>query len=125
MPITYRIDTERNLVHTTASGTLTDEDVISMKASLVRNPDFRPGMNELSDIRQVEELAVTPEGIRQMVQQDEEDVDQITKHRLAIVVSQDLAFGMARMYEMLTEGHMENVSVFRELDEAVAWLESR
>lgn len=124
MPISYRIDVERNLVLTTASGTLTDDDVLQFKARLVRDPDFRPGMKELSDIRNITRLDVTAAGIRAMVEQDQRDRAVVASHRLALVVSKDLDFGMARMYQTLTESTMKNVGVFRDIDKANAWLQS-
>ncbi len=46
-------------------------------------------------------------------------------HKLALVLSRDVAFGMARMYQSLTESNEQNhVGVFRDIDEAKAWLES-
>ena len=124
MPISYRIDVERNLVLTTASGTLTDDDVLQLKARLVRDPDFRPGMKELSDIRNITRLDVTADGIQAMVEQDQRDRAVVASHRLALVVSKDLDFGMARMYQTLTESTMKNVGVFRDIDKANAWLQS-
>ncbi len=34
----------------------------------------------------------------------------------------DVAFGTARMYQMLTEAHVKNIGVFRDIEEAKAWL---
>lgn len=123
MPISYRIDVERGLVLTTASGTLTDDDILQLKDRLVRDPDFTPGMKELSDIRNIDALDVTPAGIRAMVQQDGKDSERITFQRLALVLSDDVAFGMARMYQTLTGSRMANVGVFRDIEQAKAWLQ--
>ena len=123
MPISYRIDLERNLVLTTASGTLTDDDIVQLKTRLVRDPDFKPGMKELSDIRGIDQLDVTPGGVGAMVQQDIRDSAEVASHKLALVVSKEVAYGMARMYQTLTKSNIETVSVFRDIDEARAWLQ--
>lgn len=123
MPISYVIDPERHLVLTTASGTLTDDEVIQFKDRLVRDPGFTPGMSELSDVRGVDRLEVTSAGVRAMVQQDEEAATHVASHKLALVVSQDVAYGMARMYQTLTESHMKHMGIFRDIDEARAWLQ--
>ena len=39
----------------------------------------------------------------------------------AIIAPNDLTFGIARMFEMLSE--LENIYVTREVDDALAWLE--
>ncbi len=124
MPITYEIDREQNLIVTTASGTLTDDDVLGLKARLVQDKHFKPGMRELSDIRNIDRLDVTPAGVRAMVKQDRDDAVIVSSHRLAIVLSDDVAFGMARMYQMLTESTMDDVGVFRDIEEAKSWLKS-
>lgn len=123
MPISYRIDVERNLVLTTASGTLTDDDIVQHKARLVRDPDFNSAMKELSDIRGIDQLDVTPGGVAAMVQQDIRDSAAVASHKLALVVSKEVAYGMARMYQTLTKSNIEAVGVFRDIDEARAWLQ--
>ena len=42
----------------------------------------------------------------------------------AVVVSADVAFGMARMYAALSEDSSVPTNVFRDLDEAARWLSS-
>lgn len=123
MPISYRIDVEHCLILTTASGTLTDDDIVQHKARIVQDPDFRPGMKELSDIRGVDQLNVTPAGIMEMVNQDAKDSTTVGSHQLALVVSKEVAFGMARMYQSLTKPNIETVGVFRDIDEARVWLQ--
>ena len=122
MPISYRIDAARNLVHTIADGTLTDEDVIGHKLRLAADPAFTPGMLELSDVRAVTQLAVTTAGVRRMVNVDEASGK--TPGRLAIVADQSAVFGMARMYQTLGEHGPMRVGVFRTNEEAEKWLEA-
>jgi hypothetical protein len=43
---------------------------------------------------------------------------------MAIVTTNNVLFGMARMFEMLNDGHLGLISVFRDLAAATAWLES-
>ena len=123
MPITYRIDQARGLILTTASGTLTDEEVLELKASLVNDPHFKPGMKELADIRNIDRLDVSPAGIHAMVQHDAEHADAVASHRLALVLPGDFAFGTGRMYEQLTGSTVDRVAVFRDMAEAEAWLD--
>jgi len=119
MPIKYEIDPSRRLILTTADGVLTDTDVIGHKKALIADPAFQPGMLELSDVRDVNQLDVTPEGIRVFTSFDRAHDDQ--PGRLAIVASEDFVFGMARMYQMSTTDD-SNVGVFRSMEEAKEWL---
>jgi len=121
MPILYTVDTEAGVILTTASGRLTDEDVLGHKKTLLDDPRVAAGMSEISDVREVTELAVTPVGVRSFVSFDRASAPALPGHRLAIVASQDFVFGMARMYQM-TGSEDDRVGVFRCPDEAKAWL---
>ena len=122
MPISYRIDPERGLVVTTASGILTDDDIIELKRQLAADPDFKAGMRELSDVRAVTDLQVSTNGVRRMVAMDERPASTANRHKLAIVAGTDATFGMARMYQMFTESNQPHVAVFRDYDKARQWL---
>ncbi len=122
MPISYRIDRKRRLVLTTAIGTLTDEELVSHKRALIADPEFGPGMRELSDVRAIEGLTVTPDGVRKMAALDREHTERLGDYWLAIVAPADATFGTARMYQMLTESNLEHIGVFRGLEEARVWL---
>lgn len=122
MPISYSIDKNLGVVFTTATGRLTEEELLEDKRRLTSDPNFSPEFVELSDIRAVSDLAITPEGIARMVMQDEDDADKLSAYKLAIVVSKEVAFGLARMYESMTQANVPNVRIFREINEARDWL---
>jgi hypothetical protein len=124
MAISYEIDTARNLVLTRAAGVLTDADLLEHKRQLIADPAFRPGMREFSDVRAVERLDVTPAGVQDMVALDKEHSAHLGDYRMAIVVSADAVFGTARMYQMMTEQHIESVRIFREPKQAWEWLDA-
>jgi hypothetical protein len=122
MPITYRIDQEHDVVWTNATGVLTDADLLAHKSRLINDPDFKPGLRELSDVRAVDRLEVTPNGISQFVARDKADSAKLHDHKLAIVASADVVYGMARMYQTLSDDETQHVMVFRTIPEATAWL---
>ena len=119
MPISYRIDAEAGLVRTVAHGVLTDADLMSMKEQLARDPAFVAGMHQLSDVRGIERLDVSADGIRSFVAHDRRHAERFAGHRMAIVANADVVFGMARMYQ--TMSHVD-VGVFRSVEEALAFL---
>lgn len=118
MPITYRVDAGEALILTTATGTLSDDDILAHKRALLDDPSVVPRMAELSDVRGVTELAVTTDGIRMFTSFDRANAR--PDGRLAIVASEDFTFGTARMYQM--GGAEDNVGVFRTVEEARDWL---
>ena len=122
MPMTYTIDRAQNLVRATASGVLSDEDVMAHRQALTADPEFSLQMCELSDIRKVTEFQVTPAGVRIMVASDVKMVATGGMHKLAIVADENVAYGMSRMYQTLGEPNIRTVGVFRTYEEAAAWL---
>lgn len=122
MPISYRIDPARRLVLTRAWGVLTDADILDHKEQLAKDPDFDATMPQLSDVRSVERLDVTTDGVKAMVAHDTDNADRVAGHRMALVVSSDEVFGMPRMYGLRRGAAGKDVGVFREVAEAEAWL---
>lgn len=57
-------------------------------------------MKELSDLWAVDEFRVTTAGISRFAGMDEESVEMVKEHRLATVATEDVIFGMARMYPL-------------------------
>jgi hypothetical protein len=79
-------------------------------------------MCELSDMRSVEILDVSSDGVESMVLHDAHHGSRVSSHRLAIVASRNDIFGMGRMYQMRTEPNIKCIGVFRNLCQAKAWL---
>lgn len=123
MPIAYVIDRESGLIRTSISGVLTDADLLAYKRDVIAELRRSPGLCELVDARGIDQVRATSAGIRAMADLDLQAADAYREgFRLAIVVKDDVSFGLARMYEMQTESVVPQVSVFREMTEATAWL---
>ena len=121
--ITYRIDEALGVVRTTVTGRLDDQDLLAHKRALLADPRFTVGMKELSDIRQCEQMDVTPQGIAAAASFDSDHSSELRAHRLGLLVPTDLVFGLARMYEMSTDGNTGGVMVFRTEEDALRWLD--
>jgi len=106
------------MVFTTGSGVLTDEDCFGHVRTLSTDPDFKPSMDQLADLTHVTEVRLTASGIHRMADRNPFGEGS----RRAFVVTDDVAFGMARMYQILTSDHAHDLTVFRDLAEARAWL---
>jgi len=119
VPISYRIDSDARLVRTVANGVLTDAELLAHKDQLAADPAFEVGMHQLSDVRGIERLDVSAEGVRLFVAHDARHSERFTSHRMAIVASEAVVFGMARMYQTMSG---VNVGVFRTIEEALAFL---
>lgn len=123
MPISYAIDESQGVVFTTASDVLTEDDLLEHKRKLISDPKFRPGFVELSDVRNIADLAISPSGIEKFVAKDDADAERLKGYKLAIVVSGALEFGMGVMYEMMSSQQRRDVRIFRDMRLAREWLQ--
>jgi hypothetical protein len=118
MSVAYTIDPDLRLVVVKAWGTLTGVELIDATDALHAMPEFTHARRELGDYRDVTEFDMDGSAIRRLAARSVFD----SSVRRAVVVSADVAFGMARMYQMLREGPDDGLRVYRELDEAIAWV---
>ena len=119
MPIRYEIDKERRLVITTGTGAVHLADALAHQESLRDNPDFDPTFSQLMDYTQLTEYNL---GLDDMVKIAQRRVFAPGSRR-AIVVRDDLSYGLGRMFEMLRENAGEfGIRVFRDREEALNWL---
>ena len=119
MPASYTIDKERRLVTSTMTGVLTQAEVLEQVHQLVTDPTVDPAFSQLVDCRQVTELKCSAEEVRQIATTDIFSA----QSRRAFLVTDDLLYGLARMYEIHRELRGEGgIRVFRNVDEAMEWV---
>lgn len=126
MPIEHRIDAGRKLVLATPRGTMTLDDILAYQRDVWSRPELR-GYAELVDMRAVEHIAeATAENVQQVTRiAAPSDPPSGPPARMAIVSTDDLAYGLGRMYGSLRDrvpGSNKHVQVFRDFDEALAWV---
>jgi hypothetical protein len=119
MPAFYKIDKERKLVLSTASGALTKEDILGHQERLVKDPDFDPHFSQLADFTHITQVGITPEDVLLFARRNIFSSDS----RRAMVVKDDATFGLAKMFEMHRELAGEiRIRVSRNIDEALDWI---
>jgi hypothetical protein len=125
MPIKYRIVHEQRLVAAKAHGILTGEEVFGYQGDVWSRPEVA-GYDELVDMTEVENIALPSTGrVRELAGLSAENDARSTTSRFAIVAPGDFAFGLGRLYEIfrsLDDRSTKKVSVFRSLDDALAFL---
>lgn len=112
------MDVARRLVISCGWGVLSGDDLLVHCRALRADPLFRPSFSQLIDLRGVTELAARAPAIRAVAGENPFG----SGARRAILVSSDVAFGMARMYQLLTDETSDESQVFRDQDLALAWL---
>ena len=118
MPASYTIDKTRRLVLSTAAGPFNDGDAMAHMLSLTSDPDFDPTFRQLYDLREVTSSELSGDEMRAGAMMNPWNKGA----RRAFVCDQDVMFGLARMFEMLTDQGGDQIKVFREIPDALAWL---
>ena len=120
MPTTAHVDPHTGIAHYSATGDMTRDEVISIITQVYGDPAFRSPWHSMWDLS----------GARPMFTADElrEVAAYVRAHRpvdagrIAIVATEDLAFGMSRMYEVFASDLKVETRVFRDSELARQWL---
>ncbi len=117
MPLHYRI--ENGIVFTMASGEVTPEENFAFTRRWLSDPDLP---SPVRVCRENDTFTVpTADEIRRIADLME-SLDAPDGSRVALVAGGDLEYGVSRMYQAWADGADYRVAVFRDRDEAVAWL---
>jgi len=119
MAATYRFDTERRLMMVTLEGRVTGSELDAFTETVKQDAAFEPSWPALVDAS-----GLNPAGLSTQVLRTRAAVPKQNPTRVAIVAPADVVFGLARMFQMMSEGDGNHIEVFRGMDEAMAWLAS-
>lgn len=108
-----------SLVLGRAWGTTTSADLLRAAHRTREDATFRPHMRQLVDFRDITDLLIDAATVQQLAVLQPFAPDA----RRALLVASDFVYGMSRMYQMLRESPQDQLDVFRDLDEALEWLE--
>lgn len=90
MPAFYKIDKERRLVMSSASGVFSMSDALSHTEKLSKDPDFHPSFSQIADFTQVTRIELSPDDVRILAQRSLFSPDS----RRAFIVRNDHAYGL-------------------------------
>ncbi len=125
MPIDYWIDPLRRVVLARCHGILTDQEVFDYQRDVWSRHDLA-GYDELVDASQIERIDLpSTDRVIDLASLSAQMDAPNTSSRLAIVASENRAFGLGRMYQTyreLNERNTRQVCVFRTLPAALQWL---
>jgi hypothetical protein len=122
MPVEYEIDPDRRRIRTRCVGPVALSDVLAHLRVLAVDPALPKQPDVLLDFS---ELTTFPDRheVQSVALQIGHLAPTIEWQRCAIVAPQDLAFGIGRMFEMLSEPSFRATMVFRKREDAEQWLD--
>jgi len=125
MHVTTSINKKDNLrIHKVTGSILFDELMDELKA-IYTQPDFNPEMNTLWDLCDADVSSFPSDQVQHIQSFVSQYWGGSGKSRSALIVSDDVAYGLSRMYEILSEGKTAGkIMVFRDYEEASNWVRS-
>jgi hypothetical protein len=120
--ITYHF--EGDFLYTTIEGATTYLDVKAFMDTVVAEPKYRPGIPAIIDCRKAKSLFSISE-LRKTAADARQRPEMKVRGRVAVLASSNLVYGLLRMYEVFSEGTPNEMRVFRQPEEAFAWLKSQ
>lgn len=97
-------------------GDVGNQDLISLSEAARAEPALATGIDVLYDCTGVASVGVTPDLIHQLGARARADTN-----RVAFVADTPVAFGLARMYQIVSGGE-ERMQIFPDRESALAWL---
>jgi hypothetical protein len=120
--IAERFDAARNVLFVSFTGPLGDEDLVKYAQRMAGNPAIPPAHDELIDLRRVEEADVQSHTLRRIAELFGGADRNPERSRVALVASDDVSYGLSRMYQAFRSRSPLDLRVFRDMGEARAWL---
>ncbi len=122
-PITFVYDPATRVRTATYRGIITDDAILEAYARVMSEPGYVPDADSLVDLRLVTGFEVSTDTLRTMVERVAALDTRGRRPRIALVAPTELAYGLSRMYELLSGPDAPRlIRVFRDFDEAVGWL---
>ena len=125
MTLTTTIDNETGARSQVVTGELTPEELLNALEQIYTGPDYQPEVRALWDLRGAQLHRFSQRDIRRVADFVAANRNAPPGTPAALVVGRTLDFGLARMYEQMLVASTEvRTKVFRDIDEARAWLKS-
>jgi len=130
MPANHHIDNNNQLIITTWEGIACDIEFIEAIKHYQNNIQNRPDCityNEVVDLSKVTSLKLTTEGIKTIGSIASNTDSKELNKKLALIVSSNLAFGLARMYEAyrsFSNTSNKQIRVFKNSSDAFLWVKN-
>ena len=122
MPVKFTVHPDDGYYLAKFVGKISDSEMLNDFRRFFSGDKWIPGLNELADISEADVTGITADGVNKLAMLIENIFQQYgISPKVAVYAPHDLPYGLARMYSVSAE-KFETHDVFRDLDEAKAWL---
>ena len=127
MPAKHHIDNEANLIITTWEGEATNieflEALREYQKNIQSNPDYT-NYNEIFNMSKASKIRLTIDGLLDIGRTASKTDHLFTHKKLALIVSSNIAYSLAKMYEFYRNmgiNSCKKIRIFKNENEAIEW----
>jgi hypothetical protein len=118
----YTIHPEHRLLYVVGRGRVTLDDLLDNLEQVAADPAYRSPMRKLVDYRHCEPLELTPAQCTLFTERKRALAERFANETCAIIVKEEVDFGMSRMHGIQMESTDIETNTFRSLEEGLRWL---
>lgn len=122
MPIKYKIIEERKLVYAVGEGQINYADLLGHIDALSADKLYRGPMKKIVDYRNASAINLTAADVKLFTTQKGRLINVFKGERCAVVTNAGLSYDLARMHSAFIGEYGICANVFRNVNEALAWL---
>lgn len=121
MPVTVTVLASQQLVYSRYTGIILRCDIVTEMMRAYKNDDYQAGMSELVDLRRVTQVQIDYVEMSEHVRQASLTHRGLTKPiKVSFWAENSVAFGMARMFQSLSDALDNNIECFVTADRVAA-----
>lgn len=102
----YRFHKQHKLLIVTCLGHYSPREAQQTVAAYLLDPDFDPDHNMIIDLSKATGTDAGYQEMQELAKRITPQMSHISRNRCVIIAGNDLIYGMARMYQQLTEGRL-------------------
>ena len=122
MPITFKIDKEKNIVYATILDNVDIEEHLSAMKKISSHPFFRPDINEIVDFTKCTDFLSGYDDMQKLLNVEDQSNPPEIKRKCAMIGKERGVYGMLRMYEIMTESKGIEVKFCDSIVDAENWI---
>lgn len=124
MTVYTEVDEKKNLIIHHLKESISVQTITETIENTLANPKYKIGMNAIWIVEQGTDVEMSSEDAQTISECARKAFDESgVSYKLALVASDDFAYGMTRVYEGWSNDRPIMINTFRKLDEALEWIE--
>jgi hypothetical protein len=109
-----------------SSGTFSVDDFGKLVEEVVSDSRWKPGMNTISDLREVDVKDISKDDIHSVEIVHKQFNDELGNGKIAAILDTDIGFGLGRTYEAISNKNIKSsLMIFRNYEDGMEWIQGK